>query len=176
MPKEGLTPSTGKISSSPNIPLKSSASPCITASTNATITRRLVQRICTRSKPSPMTECKIGLPFKGHFLKKYHISNRKRLLAHDFDKRTLDNRRCVANGEYEIDVEDLGPSVKRLRMQLTGLLPRNEHDDALDSIFRSFPNLMNGSPPFSDILTLVGGGALYLNFVRAAAAQITEEG
>lgn len=59
------------------------------------------------------------------------------------------------------------PSVGLLRKQLAGLLPPKEHDNALDCILRTFPDMMRGSPPFSEVLALATGSALYLNFARA---------
>lgn len=49
-----------------------------------------------------------------------------------------------------------------------GLLADDELDDALDIVLRMFPDVLKGSPPFADVLSLVSGGALYVYFAREA--------
>lgn len=63
------------------------------------------------------------------------------------------------------------PTVTLLRKQLMGLLPIEEHDAALSIIFTKFPDIMCGSPPFSEVLAVVTGGALYTYFARTVAAK-----
>lgn len=71
----------------------------------------------------------------------------------------------------ESTINNKVPTVTLLRKQLIGLLPIEEHDAALKAIFTKFPDIMCGSPPFSEVLAVVTGGALYTYFARTVAAK-----
>lgn len=63
---------------------------------------------------------------------------------------------------------DAKPSIMSIRRQFVGLLREDELDEALEIVFRKFPDVLQGSPPFRDVLSIVSGGALYVYFAREA--------
>lgn len=88
----------------------------------------------------------------------------------------MDRQNSILSGSpvsyQESTVNNKMPTMTLLRKQLRGLLPIEEHDTALRTIFTKFPDIMSGSPPLSEVLAVVTGGALYTYFARAAVAKV----
>lgn len=59
------------------------------------------------------------------------------------------------------------PSEETLRRALSDFLPSSDVKDAIKAVFKKFPNLMRGNPPFPHVLSIAIASALYIHFIRA---------
>lgn len=69
------------------------------------------------------------------------------------------------------------PKEMMLRKAISDVLSPSEVNDTMGAIFRKFPNLLNGIPPFQHVLSIAIATALYIHFVhevRLSASQGSE--
>lgn len=67
------------------------------------------------------------------------------------------------------------PKKITLRKAISDVLSPTEVDDAMAAIFRKFPKLLEGIPPFQHVLSISIASALYIHFVRTVRSSTCQK-
>lgn len=86
-----------------------------------------------------------------------------------------DSRWTVPYNADSLEQQTMMPCEETLRKAFSDVLPPNDVSDAMEAVFKKFPKLLDGIPPFSHVLSVSVATALYIHFIRAVRVSSAQD-